>query len=295
MKKVQVLFAALAIMSAVPLLVPAQTPPPYSMLDPVPYNPAVDPNIDMFIGSWTESMPRQAHGSLIERDILTRGDPLTPSIRGAVLTYVNRFVHASLEAGASTTPAVLDGEQEIYYILSGRGTLTAGKKTADLYQGIAVLMPANLEFRMKNTGDDPLTMYLVAEPCPAGFRYNTEMLVVDENTTPVSSSDAHWVGIVKQLFSTKDGLGTLESILTCQFDPMTFFHPHSHDKGTEEVWCTINGDVYVLLGKQIRRQPPGTAYMIPPDSKTPHANFNVSDSMINMFYFARYSDHEVRK
>jgi len=279
----------------VPRYVSAQTPPPYSMLDPTPYNPAVDPNSDMFIRSWKESMPRQAHGSLVERDILTRGDSLHPTSKGAVLSYVNRFVHASLEAGASTTPSTLKDEQEIYYILSGTGTMTAGKKIVDLYRGIAVLVPANLEFRMKNTGDVPLTMYLVAEPCPAGFRYNTELLVVDENSTPVSSSNAHWVGIVKPLLSTKDGLGTLESILTCQFDPMTFFQPHSHDKGTEEVWCTINGDVYVLLGKQIRFQPPGTAYMIPPDSKSPHANFNVSDRMINMFYFARYRDHEVRK
>ena len=138
-------------------------------------------------------------------------------------------------------------------------------------------------------------MYLVSEPCPEGFRFNTELLVVDENSTPASSSTAHWVGIVKPLFSTKDGLGILESVLTCQFDPMTFFHPHSHNEGTEEVWTTICGDVYALLGKQIRRQPPGTAYMIPVDWNTPHANFNVSDRMINMFYFARYRDHEVRE
>ena len=273
----------------------AQEPNPYRMLDPRPYDPAVDPNIDMFIGSWEESMPRHTHGSLVERDILTQGSPVDPPTRGAVLEYVNRFVYATLEAGSSTTPTVLDGEQEIYYILSGKGTMTAGGKTANLYRGIAVLMPAQLEFTIRNTGDEPLTMYLIAEPYPEGFRLNKEMLVVDENTATVSSSTAHWAGIVKMLFATKDGLGTLEAILTCQFDAMTFFHPHSHVVGTEEVWTTINGDTYALLGKQIRHQPPGTAYLIPVDGKTPHANFNVSDTMINMFYFARYKDHEVRK
>ena len=273
----------------------AQQPPPYSMLDPKPYNPEVDPNIDMFIGSWKESMPRHTHGSLVERNILTKGDPLNPTTKGAVLKYVNRFVYATLEPYASTTPVVLDNEQEILYILSGKGIITAGKQTVELYSGISVLIPARLEFTMKNTGDNPLAMYLVAEPCPEGFRFNTELLVVDENTTPASSSTAHWVGIVKMLFSTKEGLGTLEAILTCQFDPMTFFHPHSHQEGTEEVWTTICGDVYYLLGKQIRHQPPGTAYLIPVDWNTPHANFNVSDRMINMFYFARYRDHEVRE
>ncbi|MCE5249934.1 cupin domain-containing protein [bacterium] len=276
-------------------LVFAQNPESYSQLDPKPYDPKVDANIDLYMGNWKESMPFRTHGSLIERDVLTRGDPMKPTRRGAVLKYVNRFTHATLDSRASTTPVTLTGEQEIFYIISGNGTVTAGKKTAELYSGVAVLMPANLEFTMKNTGDAPLTMYLVAEPCPEGFRPNKDMLVVDENTLPVSSSNAHWVGIVQQHFTAKDGLGTLESVLTCSFDPMTFFQPHSHDATTEEVWVTIDDDIHVLLGKQIRLQPPGTAYMIPPDGKTPHANFNVSDRIVKMFYFARYRDHEVRK
>ena len=269
--------------------------PPYSQLDPKPYDPGIDPDIDMFMGSWKESMPYHTHGSLIERDILTRGNPMKPLRKGAVLKYVNRFTHATLEGHACTAPVTLKNEQEILYIISGMGTIHAGKKTADLYSGIAVLMPANLEFAMKNTGDEPLTMYLVSEPCPEGFRPNSDMLVVDENTVPVSTSNAHWVGIVRQHFTTADGLGTLESVLSCSFDPMTFFHPHSHVEGTEEVWVAIADDIHVLLGKQIRLQQPGTAYMIPPDGKTPHANFNVSDRIVKMFYFARYGDHEVRK
>ena len=62
----------------------------------------------------------------------------------------------------------------------------------------------------------------------------------------------------------------------------------------EEVWTAVTENVFVLLGKQIRKQPPGTGYLIPPDGKTPHANFNVSDDRIKLFYFARYRDHEVR-
>ena len=269
--------------------------PDYTQLDPKPYDPATEPNIDMYFGSWKESMPRHTHGSLIERDILTKGDPAKPTTRGGVLRFANRFTYATLEARASTTPTTLKGEQEIFYILSGKGTITAGKKTAKLYSGIAVLMPAELAFTMKNTGDESLTMYLVSEPYPEGFRLNKDMLVVDENTSPITSSDAHWIGIVKPLFGTKDGLGTLESILVCSYDPMTFFHPHSHVEGTEEVWTAMGDDIHVLLGKQIRLQPPGTAYMIPNDGKTPHANFNLFDKTIKMFYFARYKDHEVRK
>lgn len=265
------------------------------ILDGSPYTPGKDADIDMYMSSWKESMPRHSYGSLLERDILTKGDPLYPTSRGAVLKYVNRFTYATLNAHASTTPSILIDEQVIFYIISGNGTITAGGKKAELYSGISSLMPANLEFSMKNTGDEPLTMYLVSEPYPKGFRLNKEMLVIDENTTSISTSNAHWIGVVKPLFGTKDGLGTLESILTCAFDSMTFFHPHSHVEGCEEVWITINDEINAFIGKQIRLQPPGTAYMIPPDGKTPHANFNTSDKMVRMFYFARYGDHEVRK
>ena len=264
-------------------------------LDGSPYTPGKDPNVDMFLRSWKESMPRHTHGSLVERDILTKGDPVNPASRGAILKYVNRFVYATLNAGTSTQPTTLSGEQEIFFILSGRGVLKAGKKTADLYKGICILMPANLTFTMKNTGDEPLTMYLIAEPTPSGFRPNKDMLVRDENAIPITSSGGHWCHLVKGLFATKDGLGTLESVLTVGFDPMTIGHPHSHVEGCEEVWTAVTGTSIAFLGKQIRWQPPGTAYMIPPNGNTPHANINISDKPVKLLYFARYREHEVRK
>jgi len=265
------------------------------VLDGSSYTPGKDPDIDLYMNNWKNSTPRLTHGSLVERDILTRGEPSNPPAKGAVLKYINRFAHGTLEAGAATAPTKLKNEQEIFYILSGRGTVSAGKKKTDLFSGITILMPANLEFTMKNTGDETLTLYLINEPIPRGFRPNKEMLVIDENTIPIVSTDGHWCHITKSLFSTQSGLGTLEYITTCSFDPMTIGHPHSHVEGCEEIWTAIKGESLAWIGKQIRRQPPGTGYMIPPDGNTPHSNINLSNERIKLFYFARYSDHEVRK
>ncbi|MFC1607021.1 hypothetical protein ACFL47_03530 [Candidatus Latescibacterota bacterium] len=264
-------------------------------LDGSPYTPGKDPNIDMFIGSWKDSMPKHTHGSLIERDILTKGDPINPPTKGAVLKYINRYTHATLNAGSSTEKTTLKGEQEIILIMSGKGTVKGRKISAALYPGIALLIPANCPFTMQCTGDEPLTMYLVNEPIPAGFRPNKEILVKDENAEPIRSTNGHWCHIVKTLFGTKDGLGTLENILTVGFDPMTIAHPHSHKEGCEEVWTEIKGVSTAFIGKQIRTQPEGTAYMIPPDNNTPHANINTGKEQTKMFYFARYGEHEVRK
>ena len=64
------------------------------------------------------------------------------------------------------------------YILSGKGTVSAGNKTADLNTGITLLVPADLEFFIQNTGDESITMFLINEPIPDVFRPNSEILVV---------------------------------------------------------------------------------------------------------------------
>ena len=264
-------------------------------LDGSPYTPGKDADIDMYMGNWRESMPHHTHGSLVERNILTQGKSIKPQTKGSVLEYVNRFTYASLDVGASTVSTNLEGEQEILFILSGQGTITAGKKITDLFKGITILVPANLNFTLENTGAEKLTMYLVNEPIPEGFRPNDELLVRNENKLPVVTTTVHWCHIDRTLFTTQDGLGTIEYVTTCGIAPMTIGHPHSHGKGTEEIWTVINGENIAFLGKQIRRQLPGMAYMIPPDGNTPHSNINTTEEELKFFYFARYRDHEVRK
>jgi hypothetical protein len=148
---------------------------------------------------------------------------------------------------------------------------------------------------MTNTGTEPITMYLVNEPIPQGFRPNADMLVKDENSIPIDPSMGHWVHIVKYLFEVPDGLGSLERILTVCIDPMTLPHPHSHPEGTEEVWMQISGETLAFIGKQLRVQPTDYGYLIPPNGNTPHSNINTSDKQAKFFYFARYQDHAVRK
>src|SRR5258708_4768336 len=136
--------------------------------------------IDLYFGDWHNSTSRMTQGSLDERDIFTRGDPHNPTQKGAVLRFINSYTYATLAPHASTKATRLDGQQEIYFIQSGRGTASAAGQTPDLYRHIAVLIPANLEFTIKNTGDQPLAMYVINEPTPPGFRPNANMLVKDE-------------------------------------------------------------------------------------------------------------------
>jgi mannose-6-phosphate isomerase-like protein (cupin superfamily) len=265
-------------------------------LSPLALAQATGDRIDLYFADWHNATPRTTHGSLSQRDIFTRGNPQNPTQKGAVLRYLNSYTYATLAAHASTKATRLEARQEIYLFQSGRGAATAAGQTVDLYRNIAVLMPANLEFTIKNTGDQPLTMYVINEPTPPNFRPNSTMLFRDENKVPITSSDGLWSHIVKTLFVTADGLGTLQSVLTVTLDPLTMGKPHivDHDD-IEEVWTALDGTSLAFVSNQLRKQSPGMAFYHIPDNKTPHTNINQNeDSQVKFLYFGRYHPHEPR-
>ena len=256
--------------------------------------------IDLYFGDWHTSSPRMTHGALEERDILTHGDAINPARKEAVLRFINSYAYGTLPPHSSTKMEWLDGQQEIYFVQSGRGTAHAGGRSVDLHRNIAVLIPSGLTFNLENTGDQPLTMYVINEPIPPGFRPNPDILVRDENQLPISSSSGMWAHVVKTLFVSSDGLGTLEAVLTVTLDPLTLGKPHpvpgEDTDQIEEVWTALDGTSLALIGNQLRRQTPGMAYLHIPDNKTPHTNVNTSeDSQDRFLYFARYHSHEARK
>lgn len=262
-----------------------------------------DRRIDWFISDWQGSLPRFEHGSLVLRDILIRGDNFAPSQKSAVLRAANFFAYGRLAPGNWTTPAKLEGQQEVYYVLGGEGEVTAGGDTAKLRKDMAVLMPAGLEFVMKSTAQEPLTMYVINEPTPAGFHPKDKMAVKDEamarQRTPaaadpyiVGGASGHWAHIVRELFSPADGLATEQSVITVTVNPLTMGEPHPHRPGQEEVWAAIDGTSLVMMGTELRVQKPGMAYMLPPDSATVHSNINAGDTPVKFLYFARFPEDD---
>jgi mannose-6-phosphate isomerase-like protein (cupin superfamily) len=251
----------------------------------------------MFISDWRESMPRHEHGSLVLRDILTRGDNYDPVQRGAVLQRFNSLSRAILAAGASTTPSRMQGQQEVFYVLSGRGEIKSGGVSAELRKDIAVLMPAGAEFVMRNTGDEPMTMYVINEPTPANFHPKEKMAVRNErdrqpggapNGSPYTQpgSSGHWAHITRSLFTRADGLATAGSVITVTLNPMTLGEPHTHDPGQEEIWASIEGETLAFLGAQLRIQRPGMAFMQRPDITMTHSNINHTDSPAKFLWFS---------
>ena len=260
-----------------------------------------DRRIDMFIGDWRKSMPRHAYGSLVLRDILTRGDNYAPPEPGAILKAINYLAYARLQPHNSTAATRLDREQNVFYFVGGSGEVSAGGKTAAIHKDIAVFIPENIEFTMTNTGDSDLTMYVVSEPVPDGFTPAKAMLVADETQVPVRTpmaaspytlpgASGHWAHVVRDLFSRNDGLATIGDFITVDINPMTMGEPHPHNPGQEEIWTALDGDSLAFIGTELRVQRPGMAYMIRPDQSMTHSNINASDAPVKFLWFSSNSN-----
>ncbi len=192
--------------------------------------------------------------------------------------------HAS-KASPSTT---LSGKQRVYYFTSGTGTISAGGESVPVSINIAVLVPANLAFTIKNTGAIPLGAYVITEPTPSGFQPGTKLVVKDEKSTPISTAVQEWSRIVRPLFTSADGLATISSVETVTLDPLTISRPFIGTlPNTEQLWMELSGKSIAFMGPYLRRQTTGMAYEHPPDNLAPTSNVNYSeDSQVKFLLVA---------
>ncbi|MFC1485772.1 hypothetical protein ACFL55_01950 [Candidatus Latescibacterota bacterium] len=263
----------------------------FAQLDPAMLDPAVDPDIDMFIGNWRDSMPRLMHGNLVFRDMLTAlvgPDHLHPTRKGACLVNAEAVSYATIEPGASawTVPGQLDGVQQVFVVNSGTGVITSGDKTAELKEGSAFILTPGLDFRLTATGDEYLTFYVATEKIPEGFEPNKTLIVVD-NRGEAPFMRVHWAHIDRVMINNRNGMCQYNAFTEVKLDAMTIAQPHSHEANVEEIWIATDGDIELLLGKQLRKLPVGTAYRIPSTGRTAHANINASDGMVKLIHMMK--------
>ena len=262
----------------------------YSRLDNSSINPATEPDVDMFMGNWRDSFPRMLHGNLYVRDMLTAlqgSDSLHPTRKSAVLTNAEAVSYAMLEPGSSAHPieGELKGIQQSFVVNSGTGVITSGSRKFELSKGKAFILTPGLDFRMTATGDRYMTFYVVSQKLPEGFAPKATLEVVD-NSQKAQVTNA-WHDKERALMTKDDGLIQYGALTQVELPSMTMSRPYSAAQSVEEIWIATDGNVDVLLGKELRKLPAGTAYRVPSTGKTPHANINTSTTTAQFLYMVK--------
>jgi mannose-6-phosphate isomerase-like protein (cupin superfamily) len=271
---------------------PAGGPPAgdYGRLDNSPFKYGEEQDVDMFMGSWRNGFPRIEHGNMYFRDMLTAlkgGDPLHPARRGAVLTNADAVSFVQLEPKSSAHPleGELQGVQETFVVNSGAGFIVSNGKKTELQKDMAFILTPGLDFKITATGDHYLTFYAVTEKLPAGFVPKKELTVVDNRNKPQTTT--LWVDKERPLITKADGLAQYRALTQVEQGTMSMSRPYSADKGVEEIWIATEGDTDMLLGKELRKLPAGSAYRVPSTGITAHTEINTSGKPAKFLYLVK--------
>jgi mannose-6-phosphate isomerase-like protein (cupin superfamily) len=254
-------------------------------------SPDSDTDVSLYINHWRDSPSLEDDSGLIERDILTRGDPLHPSRKGAVLKYVKAFKYAVLPPHSQTRPRRHEREQVFFYVFSGEGRVQAGTAREELKEDTAVFVPAGLEYRFVNPTASDLAMYVIVEEISPGFVPKTKISVGRwRDSQPVCG--AHWAHIAHPFrYDVEPRFSNPMGFIVVSIDCFDIAQPHTHGPGTEEVWLQLRGRSLLYFGKRLLRQEPGEAFLVPPNSEVPHCSINHSgEPMLWLFMGCRHEE-----
>ncbi len=254
-------------------------------------HPDVDTDVFLYINHWRNSLPVEGHGGLIERDILTPGDPLRPPRKAAVLKYITGYKRAALEPRTNTRPFKHDKEQAFFYVMSGTGQVEAGRRKAPIEEGTAVFIPAGLEYRFSNPAEATLEMIMVVEEITPDFVPNKEMSVGSYHDS-IPNVGMHWAHIGRGFnYDLAPKFANPVGFAIVSIDKFDIAQPHVHGPGCEEIWCQLKGRSLLLFGNRLFWQEPGEAFLIPPNNKVPHGSINHTDEPMLWLYMGNRHDH----
>jgi mannose-6-phosphate isomerase-like protein (cupin superfamily) len=258
-------------------------------------HPEVDTDVFLYINHWRNSLPYEGHGGFIERDILTPGDPLHPPKKGAVLKYIKAYKRAGLEPRCNTLAFKSDMEQVFIYVCSGAGMVESGGRSASIGDGSAVFIPAGVEARFLNPGDQYLETIMVVETISSGFVPNRTISVGDYHSS-IPSVGMHWAHIGRGFnWDTPPKFSNPMGFAIVSIDKFDIAQPHVHGEGCEEIWCQLKGSSLLLFGNRLFRQEPGEAFLIPPNRKVPHSSINATDEGMLWLYMGNRHDQKTAK
>ena len=236
--------------------------------------PDVDTDVSSYVNHWRNAPPREGHGGIIERDILTRGDPFHPRIKGAVLRFLSAYRRAELPAHADTRAFADAREQVFLFVLSGQGRIEADGRNVDLEEGMAVVIPAGLSYRLRNPSGRSLELLLAAEETPDGF-VPERALSVGRFRDSLPLVGAHWAHIARPfIYDHEPRFANPMGFVVVSMDAFDIAQPHTHPAAAEEIWLQVKGTSLLLFGNRLLSQEPGEAFLVPPTNAVPHSSIN---------------------
>ena len=94
--------------------------------------------------------------------------------------------YVTLEPRGGQVPWHTQDQEEVYFIVAGRGEMCLGAERRELRQGEAVYIPGGVFHQLTNTGDEPMTMIYCYAPAGDVAHWRQEL----DGTLPRAGAEA---------------------------------------------------------------------------------------------------------
>jgi len=197
-------------------------------------------------------------------DVKPQADDMTANARGASykplfgsgdaqasqLKSVARYGELTIEPGGASATVSYQGEEQIYFVLEGRGTVAYAGRTADVRRHDFLYLKPGVAHGVANPSKEPLRLLVMGFRIPEGTRVaagDKLMLANADEVTP-QKLDSHGPSVEFKLLmgtteSKRDRLAAasqMVSLFIMDFAPGGTNIPHHHEMA-EEIYYILRG------------------------------------------------------
>lgn len=193
-----------------------------------------------------------------------------------IVRSVARFGEVTLDAGGHCKEVSYPAEEQIYYVLSGNGTLSYGAQKSSVHKDDFMYLPPQVRHGLANASNSPLQFLVMGFNIPHGVSIPpppSGLEIANANDVKLELVSGHPKSTQYRLLlgsrkATRDKLDcsiVVTSLFLMEFAPGGTNFPHHHD-AAEEIYLILDGHGNIVAGggkngiEGLHPSGPGDAY-----------------------------------
>jgi mannose-6-phosphate isomerase-like protein (cupin superfamily) len=175
-----------------------------------------------------------------------------------ILQSISRFGEIEIAAHGNCQPVVYGREEEIYFVVKGRGVLHYGDEPRAMRQSDFTFLPPGVKHSIINDSGDPLQVLVMSFRIPAKITINPPSphpKIVNLDDVKEETVDGHPSSVLYKLLigprnSKRDALDeayVVTSLFWMDFAPGGTNFPHHHQTA-EEIYLVLDGNGEIAAG-----------------------------------------------
>jgi len=175
-----------------------------------------------------------------------------------ILQSVSRFGEIEIAPHGNCQPVAYDREEEIYFVVKGRGVLHYGDEPRPMRQSDFTYLPPGVKHSIGNDSGEPLQVLLMSFKIPAKIAIsppNTHTKIVNLDDVKEETVGGHPTSVLYKLLigprnGKRDALDeayVVTSFFLMDFAPGGTNFPHHH-QAAEEIYLVLDGNGEMAAG-----------------------------------------------